>query len=110
MFAPKLQLIAAAALSAAALTSSPAFAYQAESQSVVVSFADLNLDQPTGMARLNSRLKSAAKQVCDTATRDIHARRLDAECRAKALDHARTEVASMTRTGGADNEVALARR
>jgi UrcA family protein len=110
MFARSVSALAAAALSTAALAASPALAGQVETSSVVVSFADLNLGQAKGMASLESRLRIAARQVCDTGNRDTHSRRLETECREQALSDARTEVAAITRTGGGRTEVALARR
>jgi UrcA family protein len=110
MFARTVSALAAAALSTVALAGSPALAGQVETQSVVVSFADLNLGQSQGIARLDSRLRIAARQVCDTGNRDIHSLRLESECRASALSSARTEVAVLTRSGGGRTEVALARR
>jgi UrcA family protein len=109
MFARTVSTLAAAALSTIALAGSPAIAGQVETSSVIVSFADLNLGQPQGMATLDSRLRIAARRVCDTGERDTHSRRLEAECRVKAVAGARTEVAAITRTGDR-TEVALARR
>jgi UrcA family protein len=35
---------------------------------VIVSYADLDLSQPTGMRILDHRLKTAARRTCDTAS------------------------------------------
>lgn len=42
-----------------------ATAPKGDAQSVLVSYADLNLGSESGMARLESRLRAAARQVCD---------------------------------------------
>ena len=36
-------------------------------EAVIVSYADLDLSQPTGTRALNHRLKTAARRTCDTA-------------------------------------------
>lgn len=54
------------------LAATPAFAEpivatapRGDTESVAVSYADLNLDSADGLARLDSRLRSAARMVCD---------------------------------------------
>jgi len=55
---------------AAPVTAEPivATAPNGDAQSVLVSYADLNLGSDSGMARLESRLRAAARQVCDVRT------------------------------------------
>ena len=60
---------ALAALSLAAF-STPA---SAETQSVAVQYADLNLDSPAGMAALEGRIQAAAQRICGKAqVRNVH--------------------------------------
>jgi UrcA family protein len=103
-----LPALAAAALLALA-GSSAASAQNFDSESIVVPFADLDLPSHAGRARLDTRLKVAAFKVCDTRTRDLRGQRLDGECRKRALNGARTEVASLLRSSGGRTEVALRR-
>jgi UrcA family protein len=59
-----------------------------------VSFADLNLTQPEGVAKLYTRLKVAAVQVCRPAIESQLADRLRAQdCRASALARAVAAIA-----------------
>ena len=107
MFARPVSALAAIALSTVALAASPALAGQVETQSVVVSFGDLDLGKAAGMAQLDSRLRIAARQVCDTGDRDVHSLRLSAECRRQAVSDARTEVAALTSTHSGRTMVAV---
>lgn len=60
---------ALAALSLSAFSTPAA----AETQSVSVQYADLDLSSPVGMATLEGRIQDAAKKICGTAeVRDIH--------------------------------------
>jgi UrcA family protein len=110
MFARKASALAALALiTIAASAGSAAAAQEREDQSVVVRFGDLDLARPSGLARLDTRLRYAATAVCNSRSRDLNALREDSECRARALAGARTEVAAITSKGGARTEVAMRR-
>jgi UrcA family protein len=61
MALPLLLLGAAPAFSQPIVATAPA----GEIEVVKVSYADLNLDTDIGLARLDSRLRSAARSVCD---------------------------------------------
>ena len=110
MFARKLSVLAAATFAVAAFVgSTPAAAQERDEESIVVRFNDLDLAGSSGMARLDTRLKSAAAKVCNSGARDVRSLRIDAECRTKALAGARTEVAALTGGRGGRTEVALRR-
>src|SRR4051812_27365451 len=110
MFARTLSAFAAAALTlTAAAAATVASAEEMDTQSVVVRVDDLNLGNQAGLARLDNRLKVAARGVCDSGARDLKSLRLDAECRAKALAGARTEVAAIVSGRSGRTEVALRR-
>ena len=65
----KITTIALAALSLAAF-STPA---SAETRSVAVQYADLDLDSPAGMAALEGRIAAAAERICGKAqVRNVH--------------------------------------
>ena len=65
----KITIAALAALSLAAF-STPA---SAESRSVAVQYADLDLDSPAGMAALEGRIQAAAQRICGKAqVRNVH--------------------------------------
>lgn len=66
-----------------------------------VSLGDLNLRRDAHVARADSRIRSASKQVCDTsATQDLYQKRDYRLCFDQALTSARGEL---------DRHVALAR-
>jgi UrcA family protein len=109
MFARKLSVLAAASAALAGALATPAAAQATEDQSVVVRFADPDLDNPAGMARLDTRLKTAAFSVCNSGARDARTLRQDAECRARALAGARTELAALGKGLGGRTQVALRR-
>ena len=109
MFARKLSVLAAAAIALVA-AGSPASAQERDDESHVVRFNDLDLSKPSALARLDARLKVAAFKVCNSGLRDARSLGQDAECRARALAGARTEVAALTNgRGGGRTEVALRR-
>ncbi len=59
------------------------------SNSITVSFADLNLSQEEGVKTLYGRLKLAARQSCGSAdTRDLQRFRLNRKCIETALANA----------------------
>ncbi|MEI4505818.1 UrcA family protein [Sphingopyxis sp. CCNWLW253] len=64
MALPLLLLAATPAFSQTIVATAPA----GETEMVKVSYADLNLDSSIGLARLDSRLRAAARSVCDVRT------------------------------------------
>lgn len=79
-------MIAASLLGLALSASQPAFA-----GTRTVHYADLDLTTQAGQAKLDARLKTAAKAVCDLNRKDVSAAEAEAgrECFAKALADAR---------------------
>ncbi len=93
---------AAAALATVASLSAanPAFA-----RSATVSFGDLDLDSRAGQARLDARVRSAVRSVCEarSGNRPLAELRATARCMRDATATARTRVAaarSDSRFGG----------
>jgi UrcA family protein len=110
MLARPLPALAVAALTALAVaTAGPALAEDLETTSILVTFGDLDLATSHGMARLDTRLRTAAYKVCDSGLRDVHSLRVDRECRAKALEGARTEVAALLGGRSGRTQVAMRR-
>jgi UrcA family protein len=66
-------------------------------EAVKVSYADLNLQTPQGIAQLDGRIRYAARSVCgrDSAF-DLKSRFDAARCEAKAINDARAEVSIKT--------------
>ncbi|SNT01169.1 UrcA family protein [Sphingopyxis indica] len=58
-----------------------ATAARGEGQTVLVHYSDLNLSSESGMARLDSRLRAAARQVCDVRLDKESLRTMTAESR-----------------------------
>ncbi|WP_292937129.1 MULTISPECIES: UrcA family protein [unclassified Novosphingobium] len=79
-------MIAASLLGLALSASQPAFA-----GTRTVHYADLDLTTQAGQSKLDARLKTAAKAVCDLNRKDASAAEAEAgrECFAKALADAR---------------------
>ncbi len=79
-------LIAASLLGLALSASQPAFA-----GTRIVSYSDLDLTTQAGHAKLDARLKRAAKQVCGLGRKDTSAADAEAgrQCFAKAMADAR---------------------
>jgi len=84
----KISLIAAAAIIAAA---APAFAQeQADAPQRTVSYADLDLTSPAGIAALDQRLETAVNQVCNRdGVRDLSVWMATQQCRDKARSQLR---------------------
>lgn len=85
--------ILAAGLIGLAFASQPAFA-----KSVEVPYRDLNLSTPEGQQALDSRMRAAAREVCEiTSGRStIHEMVAERECYDDALSSARKAVADVT--------------
>jgi UrcA family protein len=95
-----LTLLGAAALAASALAG-PAAA-QAEPSSVLVRVSDLDLSRPADAARLDLRLRNAAREVCgDADARNLSLSAQTSGCQAEAIARARAEVTLAMRHGGA---------
>ena len=72
----------------------------AETRSVTVNFADLDLSKPAGAKTLYVRLESAARKVCSPAVqRDLAAHRDWRNCFADALDNAVAETGAVAVAG-----------
>lgn len=62
-------------------------------KSVEVRYGDLDLAAPSGVERLNARVRSAAKRVCDThGQRGVEARMLRDSCMTETLARADRDV------------------
>ena len=84
---------ALAALSLAAF-STPA---SAETQSVAVQYADLNLDSPAGMAALEGRIQAAAQRICGKAqVRNVHDGADQQRCIRETQASVSVEIARLT--------------
>lgn len=81
-----LALLAAAAI---AVPATPVFAKQ-----VRVDYSDLNLSHPEGQKRLQSRVRSAAREVCDYFDQRI-ANAETRDCMDHALSQANVRVATV---------------
>jgi UrcA family protein len=109
MLARTLSALAAAALTLATVAaSSSAHAQVLEQQSVVVHFDDLDLTHPSGLARLETRVKMAVRSICASGGRDARAFQAERQCRAEALDKGRAQVAAVVSARSA-SQVALSR-
>lgn len=108
-FAQK-SLFAAAALAAAAVTVSPAFAgVSGTIRTTTVSYADLDLRTDAGVSALNDRIRRAATQVCGRAAPMSLVDFADMmECRSDAVANARR--ASVTLIAQANSDERLAAR
>jgi len=92
--------IAAAALAASAL-SAPAAAATADEDSIVVSYAGLDLANPADAARLERRIKAAARAVCsDAPMLDLTVAAKVQACQDEAIARARAEMRIAMRAGG----------
>ena len=86
---------ALAALSLAVI-STPA---SAETQSVAVQYADLNLSSPAGMAALQGRIEAAARKICGKPeVRSLHDGLDQQHCMREAQASVSVEIARLTGT------------
>jgi UrcA family protein len=82
-------------LTLASLAAEAAMASSAgkETTSVVVTFSDLNLHSPAGIAKLHSRISAAAHQVCGSADRhNLSAVSQVRACKSQAVARAMASV------------------
>ena len=95
-----------AATLALAFTASPALANSGEFETKDVEFADLNLNSPEGQARLERRIDSAAKSVCNVYEQRLGTRLRSPEhvaCLANARANGKKQMAAIVadqRRGG----------
>lgn len=83
----------------AALTASPLFAQQPSQPAVHVSYADLDLTAPAGVAKLDHRLRGAVDRLCPaegvtTLQAKVERMRCRDEIAAKVADQRRQAVAA----------------
>ena len=90
------QLKTVSAIFVAGLTFAPLAALHAEPVQVTVSFADVNLSSPPGIATLYGRLQGAAREVCgsEPEARNFTAHSGWTRCVGAALDNAVAQVHS----------------
>ncbi|MFW2831167.1 UrcA family protein [Sphingomonas sp. ID0503] len=94
-FAVSATLSGAATFAAFSVPFMPATAHAAETTSVRVSYADLNLSSKAGLLTLERRLRTAATRVCGTAPmRDLHEISAHRACMNQALDVESRKMAS----------------
>ena len=92
--------LAAAAL-AASTVAAPAAATPADEDSIVVSYAGLDLANPADAARLERRLKAAARAVCsDAPMLDLTVAARVQACQDEAIARARADMRIAMRAGG----------
>ena len=86
-------------LGAFTTVAAPAAAEQVETASVTVSFADLNLANPAGVATLRNRIKAAVNQVCSKVEPRLRGGQVAWEqCKAKSLADAMEKLAALNVT------------
>ncbi len=96
----KLTLILVAAL--ASTTAAPALAQDDDAPSVVVRHDDLNLASVSGRERLDARVRSAIRQVCNTGQKlDLKVRAAALECEADAKRSIEPQLAALYNGSGA---------
>jgi UrcA family protein len=72
---------------------SAAMAQEAETVSVRVEYADLDLSNPAGQKQLETRIKSAVRAVCGQAnSRILHDLGRVQECRSTTMNNAKRDV------------------
>jgi len=96
-------LSALASIVAAATVVVPTVSQAEDTLSVRVPYSDLNLASREGQGRLQTRISTAAKYVCETGTKDIILISMEFACRSDAVASARpayeAAVAEATRHG-----------
>lgn len=97
-----------AALCAAALIAAPATAsHQTDTRAVDVSVDDLDLTQTADQQRLERRINSAVRTVCENNMRGLSATVAEQTCRKRALAAARIDADTMI-ARAVGNDVRLA--
>ena len=83
----------AGTLSAAAIAAPPIVVEASPQPTAIVSFADLDLSQAAGRARLDGRVRRAAEELCvDTGVRDLAERIEQKGCVSFAVASARPQI------------------
>ncbi|MFM5907288.1 MAG: UrcA family protein [Novosphingobium sp.] len=72
-------------------TSAPVLAHDGGTL-MIVRHSDLNLRSPEGRARFDSRLKSAARSLCETGLRGVQGKNEEARCMDQAMSGARARL------------------
>ena len=108
MYTRTVSAIAALALTAGTLAlSTPVHAAPAEEQ-VAVKTGDLDLSSAEGVARLDRRVRAAAREICGVVpVTDLNMQRQVADCQQAVLDNARDDVALALRAAGTPYRLAL---
>lgn len=102
-------LLASIAAGLATLAMVPAHAELGAPRSVVVSFADLNLNSDAGQARLNKRIAFAAETVCGPVDMmNYQSRRALAACETDAITRAKGGMVQVFAQAG--NSIRIAAR
>jgi UrcA family protein len=78
----------------------------AETRAVAVSYADLDLSSPAGIAAFDRRVAASVKQVCNGGTRDLVEAAATRQCRAQASANAKAQ--QRTAVAQANGNVVLA--
>ena len=86
--------MAGAALFAGSALAVPA---AAEDRTVPVSYADLNLETAEGKAKLDQRVRRAARQACSAPGRSLAETAAQYACYRLAMERSSVEVASLIR-------------
>ena len=108
MYTRTVSALAALALTAGTLAlSTPVHAAPIEEQ-VEVKTSDLDLSSAKGVARLDRRVRAAAREICGTVpVTDLNMQRQVAGCQQAVLDNARKDVALALRAAGTPYRLAL---
>ncbi len=103
--------VAAIAAAGGALIAAPAFAETAgmTTTTTSVSYAGLDLSSKDGQAKMQSRVRAAARQVCgyNAGERDLNEIAHQNVCIAKAMDGAQVELAALTTTSNSGQRIAV---
>jgi UrcA family protein len=95
MFNRMFSAAAAALLAAGAVAlSAPAQAGEIEADTVSVRVGDLDLDDGKDAARLERRIKAAAREICGVVGQDLKMKAMIASCQAQVISDANAEVSS----------------
>lgn len=87
---------ALSAIIGTALLAAPALAQNADTMTVAVRTADLDLSSADGRARLDRRVRQAAGQICGAEPRGLNLREQYLSCRGEVMTDAEVKIARMT--------------
>ena len=107
-----MKILHIAAALAATLTATPSIAQApASPERVVVSYADLDLSSPAGIATLNRRILSAVQAACGPESdSDPHGKNLVRQCRHRSFDQAVSQARGAISLARRDGPTVLAGR